>query len=156
MKKLVIFTAFAALICIGAANATANNYEEQQVSNEISFTNDDPTPAITSFVKKYFPKANILIVHPEWDEFDVKLSDGTKLEFTRGFEWKKIDCEHSTIYPNVPAELIPEKISNYINTNFADQGIVKIEKKRRGWDVELSSEIEIKFNKNFVVTKLDD
>ena len=156
MKKLVILTAFAALVCFGATNATAINCETHLASDELSSITDNPTPAITEFVKTYFPKANVQMVKEEWDEYEVRLSDGTQLEFNRNCKWKKIDCEHSTAYNSVPAELIPEQIASYVKTNFADQGIIKIEKKRRGWDIELDNEIEINFNKNFVVTKIDD
>ncbi len=142
MKKLSIITTFIAILfcCMGTTMAQ----------------NDNSNPGITKFVGQYFPKANVLMVNTEWDEYEVTLSDGTQIEFTRSPEWKRIDCEHSTIYTNVPAELIPEPIANYVKTNFADQSIKKIEKKRRGWDIELNSELEIKFNKNFVVTKIDD
>ena len=156
MKKLTIITAFVALICFGTFNVMANDIEKQQVTEGIDIITKDPTPAITEFVKTYFPKASVLIVKPEHDEYEVRLSDGTVLEFTRNFEWKKIDCEHSNTYTAVPAELVPEQIATYVKTNFADQSITKIEKKRRGWEIELSSELEIKFNKNFVVTKIDD
>ena len=142
MKKLSIITAFVAILCFGMTTAKAQN--------------NNSTPEITQFVEQYFPQANILMVNAEWDEYEVRLSDGTQLEFNRGSEWKKIDCEHSSIYTTVPTELIPDRISSYVNTNFAGQSITKIEKKRRGWDVELNSELEIKFNKNFVVTKIDD
>lgn len=156
MKKLTIITAFVALICFGTYNVMANDIEKQQVTEGIDIITKDPTPAITEFVKTYFPKASVLIVKPEHDEYEVRLSDGTELEFTRNFEWKKIDCEHSNTYTAVPAELVPEQIATYVKTNFADQSITKIEKKRKGWEIELSSELEIKFNKNFVVTKIDD
>ena len=156
MKKLTIITAFVALICFGTFNVMANDIEKQQVTEGIDIITKDPTPAITEFVKTYFPKASVLIVKPEHDEYEVRLSDGTELEFTRNFEWKKIDCEHSNTYTAVPAELVPEQIATYVKTNFADQSITKIEKKRRGWEIELSNELEIKFNKNFVVTKIDD
>ena len=156
MKKLTIITAFVALICFGTYNVMANDTENKQVTEGIDIITKDPTPAITEFVKNYFPKASVLIVKPEHDEYEVRLSDGTELEFTRNFEWKKIDCEHSNTYTAVPAELVPEQIAIYVKTNFADQSITKIEKKRRGWEIELSNELEIKFNKNFVVTKIDD
>ena len=156
MKKLAIITAFVTLICFGTYNVMANDIEKQQVTEGIDIITKDPTPAITEFVKTYFPKASVLIVKPEHDEYEVRLSDGTELEFTRNFEWKKIDCEHSNTYTAVPAELVPEQIATYVKTNFADQSITKIEKKRRGWEIELSNELEIKFNKNFVVTKIDD
>ena len=156
MKKLAIITAFVALICFGTYNVMANDIEKQQVTEGIDIITKDPTPAITEFVKTYFPKASVLIVKPEHDEYEVRLSDGTELEFTRNFEWKKIDCEHSNTYTAVPAELVPEQIATYVKTNFVDQSITKIEKKRKGWEIELSNELEIKFNKNFVVTKIDD
>ena len=156
MKRLAFITAFVALICLGTYNVMANTFEKQQFSERIAPITKDPTPAITEFVKTYFPKANVLIVKSEWDEYEVKLSDGTQLEFTRDFEWKKIDCEHSNTYTAVPAELVPEQIATYVKTNLANQSIIKIEKKRRGWEIELNNELEIKFNKNFVVTKIDD
>ncbi len=142
MKKLSIITAFVAILCFGMTTAMAQN--------------NNSNPEITKFVQQYFPKANVLMVNEEWDEYEVRLSDGTQIEFTRKPEWKKIDCEHSTIYPNVPAKLVPEQITNYLNSNFPNQSIVKIEKKRRGWEIELNNELEIGFNKNFVVTKFDD
>ena len=154
MKTLAFIAAFAALVCFGATNATADNHNKQQAS--ISSITDDPTPAITQFVKTYFPKANVQMVHADWDEFEVKLSDGTELEFNRSFEWTKIDCEHSSLYPSVPAELVPEQIASYVKSTFAKQDIVKIEKKGRGWEIELTNDIEIKFNKNFKVTKIGD
>ena len=156
MKKLAIIAAFAALVCFGSNCVIADNYEKQHVFAGIKPLTEDPAPAITEFVKTFFPKANVFMVKPERDEYEVRLTDGTELEFTRGFEWKKIDCEHSTTYAHVPAELVPEQINTYVKTNFNNQDIIKIEKKRRGWEIELSSELEIKFNKNFVVTKIDD
>ena len=142
MKKLSILTAFIAILCFGMTTAMAQN--------------NNSNPEITKFVQQYFPKANVLMVNAEWDEYEVRLSDGTQIEFTHASRWKKVDCEHSTTYTNVPAELVPEQISNYVKTSFANQSIVKIEKKRRSWEIELNSELEIKFDKNFNVIKIDD
>jgi len=140
MKKLGIIMAFVAILCLCISSAMAQN------------TN----PAITQFVGQYFPQATVLMVNSEWDEYEVRLSDGTQIEFNRKAEWKKIDCEHSTTYTNVPAELVPSQIATYVKSNFANQGITKIEKNRRGWEIELNNDLEIKFNKNCAVTKIDD
>ena len=157
MRHLIITTALAFMVSFGSTNAMACQQPKSlEQSKETIFNTDDPTPAITQFVKTYFPKANISMVHPDKDEYEVRLNDGTEIEFTRGFEWKKIDCEHSTSYTNIPAELVPGEITTYVKNNFGTQGIVKIEKKRKGWDIELTNKLEIKFNKNFVVTKMDD
>lgn len=157
MRHSIITAAMAILVSFGSIEVMACQQPKSlEQSKETSFNTDDPTPAITQFVKTYFPKANISMVHPDRDEYEVKLNDGTKIEFTRGFEWKKIDCEHSSSYTNIPAELVPEQITNYVKNNFGSQGITKIEKKRKGWDIELTSKLGIKFNKNFVVTKMDN
>ena len=142
MKKLGIITAFIAILFCGVTTATAQN--------------KNTNPQITKFVEQYFPKANILMVNAEWDEYEVRLSDGTQIEFNKTPEWKKVDCDHSNVYNSVPAALVPEPITTYVKTNFAGQSIIKIEKSRRSWEVELSNDLEIKFDKNFNVTKIDD
>ena len=140
MKKLSIITAFVAILFCGMTSVMAQN------------TN----PAITKFVEQYFPKATIQMVMPDEDDIDVVLNDYTKIEFRLNNEWKKVDCEHSTTYTSVPAELVPEQITAYVNTNFPNTAIKKLEKKFRGWEIELSNRLEIKFNNSFKVTEIDD
>lgn len=141
MKQLGILAAFIAIMGFAMPQAVAQN--------------NNSNPAIVQFVQQYFPEANILTVNSEWDEYEVMLNDGTKLEFNRKAEWKKVDCEHAT-NKVVPAGLVPEQIATYAKTNFAGQAITKIKKERRGWEIELGNSLEIKFNKNFAVTKIDD
>ena len=141
MKHLGILTAFIAIMGFSMSTALAQN-------------NGTNYPVITQFVQQYFPEANILTVNSEWDEYEVLLNDGTKIEFNKSSEWKKIDCEHSAT--GVPAELVPEPIATYAKTNFAGQAITKIEKNRRGWEIELGNRLEVKFNKDFRVTEIDD
>lgn len=140
MKKLSIITAFVAILFCGMTSAMAQN------------TN----PAITQFVEQYFPKATVQMVMPDDDDIDVVLNDYTKIEFKLNYEWKKVDCEHSTTYTCVPATLVPEQITAYVNTNFPNTTIKKLEKKYVGWEIELSNRLEIKFNNSFNVTEIDD
>ena len=138
MKKLIL--AFIAIVSFGFSTAMAQN------------TN----PAITQFVEQYFPKATVQMVMPDDDDIDVVLNDYTKIEFRLNNEWKKVDCEHSTVYTSVPTELVPEQITAYVNSNFPNTVIKKLEKKYMGWEVELNNGLEVKFNKNFRVTEIDD
>ena len=140
MKKLSIITAFVAILFCSVTSAMAQN------------TN----PAITQFVEQYFPKATVQMVMPDEDDIDVVLNDYTKIEFKLNYEWKKVDCEHSTTYTCVPAELVPEQITAYVTTNFPGAIIRKLEKKYMGWEIELNNGLEVKFNKNFRVTEVDD
>lgn len=140
MKKLSIITAFVAILFCGMTTAMAQNNN----------------PAITSFVEQYFPQATIQMVLPDDDDIDVMLSDYTKIEFRLNNEWKKVDCEHATTYLAVPAELVPEQITAYVTNNFPQAVIKKLEKKFAGWEIELNNGLEVKFNNNFNVTKIDD
>ena len=138
MKKLIL--AFIAIVSFGFSTAMAQN------------TN----PAITQFVEQYFPKAAVQMVMPDDDDIDVVLNDYTKIEFRLNNEWKKVDCEHSTTYTSIPAELVPEQITAYVNSNFPNAIIKKLEKKYMGWEIELNNGLELKFNSNFKVMEIDD
>ena len=140
MKKLSIIAAFVAILCFGMTKAMAQN----------------ANPAITQFVTQYFPNATVQMVMPDDDDIDVVLNDYTKIEFRLNNEWKKVDCEHSTMFTAVPATLVPEQITAYVNVNFPGAIIKKLEKKFRGWEIELNNGLELKFNNNFRVTEIDD
>ena len=140
MKRFIF--AFVAIVCFGLSTAMAQN------------TNTNP--AITQFVTQYFPEATIQMVMPDEDDIDVVLNDYTKIEFKLNNEWKKVDCEHATKFISVPATLVPEQITAYVNANFPNTIIKKLEKKFFGWEIELSNGLEVKFNNNFKVTKVDD
>lgn len=141
MKKLGMIMAFVAIMCFGMSSAMAQN------------TN----PAITNFVQQYFPQATVQMVMPDEDDIDVILNDYTKIEFRLNHEWKKVDCEHSTTFTSVPATLVPEQITAYVNANFPNTMIRKLEKKfLGGWEIELSNGLEVKFTSNFRVMEVDD
>ncbi len=140
MKKLIL--AFFAIVSFGFSTAMAQN------------TNTNP--AITQFVTQHFPNATVQMVMPDEDDIDVVLNDYTKIEFRLNNEWKKVDCEHSTTFTAVPATIVPEQITAYVNTSFPGAIIKKLEKKYRGWEIELNNGLELKFNSNFKVMEIDD
>ena len=140
MKKLIL--AFIAIVSFGFSTAMAQN------------TNTNP--AITQFVTQHFPNATVQMVMPDEDDIDVVLNDYTKIEFRLNNEWKKVDCEHSTTFTAVPATIVPEQITAYVNANFPGAIIKKLEKNFRGWEIELNNGLELKFNSNFRVMEIDD
>ena len=109
-------------------------------------------PEINTFVETYFPQVGIQRVELEANEIDVKLTDGTDIDFYLNFDWQSIDCEHATVYGIVPTELVPEQITAYVTANFPNNHIDQIEKKNNGnWEIELDNDHEIKFDANFNV-----
>ena len=84
--------------------------------------------------------------------YDVRLNDGTEVDFDSKGTWDKVDCGFSA----VPAQLVPTAIANYVKANYAGATIVKIDKERHGYDIELSNDLELKFNKQGQLIGFDD
>jgi Mor family transcriptional regulator len=118
--------------------------------------NNSNFPEINTFVSTYFPQVSIQRVELDGNEIDVKLTDGTDIDFYLNFIWQSIDCEHATVYGSVPSELVPVQITDYVTANFPGKHIDSIEKKYNGWEIELSNGLEITFDSNFNVTGFDD
>lgn len=116
--------------------------------------------SIDSFVKTHFPETEIMSNIRDGFDFEVMLSDYTRIEFDSNVfgktpEWDEIDCKHSTIYKVVPAALVPTEIAEHVNRLHSGKNIVKISKDRLGWDIELSNGIEIEFDRKFRVIEID-
>lgn len=116
----------------------------------------DLPAAAQSVIEQYFKGKTVTFVQKDADglksNYDVVLSDGTKLEFDKKGEWKEIDSK-----PNdVPAGLIPTAITDYVRQSYPDARIIQIERYRNGYEVDLSNGLEVRFNKQMKVTKVDD
>lgn len=119
---------------------------------------DTPIPvdqlpeAARTFVQANFKGQKIVYAEKDWNSFECRLKDGTKIEFTKKGAWKKIDRKKDA----VPAELVPEVIREYVKANFEDCIITKIDKERYGYDIELSNDIDLKFNYQGAFIGMDD
>ena len=112
--------------------------------------------AAKTFVKKNFPNTAISYVTKEMEfmgaTYEARLADGTEIDFDKKGNWDKVDCQLKA----VPAALIPAEISQFVKTNHPDAIIVKIDKERYGYDIELSNDLELKFNKKGQLIGIDD
>ena len=80
------------------------------------------------------------------------LADGTKIEFTKKGAWKKIDRKAAA----VPEAIVPAAIQEYVKANFEGCMVTKIDKERYGYDIELSNDMDLKFNFQGVLIGMDD
>ncbi len=108
-------------------------------------------------IKKYFPDQSVALVKMEREfsgkSYEVIFTNGNKAEFDNKGVWKEINCK----YTELPQEVIPQKISSYVKTNYPDSKIIKIEKKSRNrYEIELANGLELEFDANFNVTNIDD
>ena len=111
--------------------------------------------AAKAFIKAHFPGRPI--AYAEKDGFlnptyEAQLVDGTQIDFDKDGNWDKVDCNLNA----VPTALIPASIAAYVHSNFPDCFIVKIDKERYGFEIELSNDLELKFNKQGQLLYIDD
>lgn len=143
MKKL-----FLSALCLLMATANVCWAKDKVVKTE-------KLPAVVQqFVKSNFPNAKIVSVTQESDDLDynLKLSNGMKLEFDKSNEWSEICNKKGAI----PSNLIPQGVTNYVKQKYPHTSIVSIERGSKGYDVKLNNHKHFQLSKNFKPTKFKD
>lgn len=112
--------------------------------------------AARNFINRHFTKPQISYIKVESEfmqskRYEVLLADRTELEFDNKGNWIEVDCKKTA----VPAALVPVYVKSYVETNFPNEIITKIENKR-GIEVELSNDLSFRFNKNGKLVEMDD
>lgn len=115
--------------------------------DKYSINREDLPESARQFLTTYFPKAKIGMIKTDKHllkktDYDVKLVNGTKIEFTNSGKWTSVDCKDR----EVPKDIIPKAIRNYVAKNFPDVKIVRIEKTSTKYEVGLSDDVELLFN----------
>lgn len=138
MKKIL----FAAAICCLALSVVSCN-------KAIPF--EALPQSAKDFVKDNFPEMTVPFVKAEIFEYEMRLIDGTEIEFNRKGEWTKVEMEHSVL-PESIIDALPEPIGKYLESTFPG---VPLEKVSRGfmhsYELELVNDIELKFNSEGVL-----
>ena len=109
---------------------------------------------VISFLDTHFSGIEVRSVIKDYDnstyEFEVYLSNGTRIELSRRGEWRNVENHLA----GVPHSVIPNKILTYIAENYPDQMIIGIERDRQ-IDVELKGGVELVFSLNEDFVKFD-
>lgn len=96
---------------------------------------------------EYFPKAKISVIKVDRHllkktDYDVKLVNGTKIEFNSKGKWTNVDCGKK----EVPEGLLKKAIRNNVNRKFPDTKIVRVKKVTWGFEIGLSNGKSLKFD----------
>lgn len=149
MKKLLLML----LLLLGGAGVASAFVDSYVIDRE------NLPEAARQMLSEYFPKAKVSLIKVDRHllkktDYDVKLVNGTKIEFNNAGKWKSVDCKTRA----VPEGLISKPIRKYVDKNFPGVKIVKIEKKNWGSEIELSDGVELKFDLlgSFKSMKMDD
>lgn len=109
-----------------------------------------------SFIKSHFPNSEVSYATMDRDfsstDYEVALSCGTKIEFDGDGEWTEVDCRRNA----VSSAIIPEQLKAYVDSNYPTQDICDIQRDKRGWDIKLTSGLELEFDNSFRLVEIDD
>ena len=140
MKQLII--AFTTLLAAAMLVSCEHNYSVKGYKNL--------PPEAKSTIENHFPGIDVIRVETDRDDgkitYDVTLSNGIEIEFDSDGRWTDIDGNRAT---SLPDGLIPTQILEYVNQNFAGAKITGIDRRYRGYEVELDNGVELKFDENF-------
>lgn len=103
-----------------------------------------------AFIAQYFSESSVVIVEMEEDgdgmaEYEVWLNDGTKIDFDLQGEWKTVARKKT----GVPLKLIPQQIVDFVTTKYPDNVVTKFSRKDYGYKLELSDDMDLRFNKQY-------
>lgn len=112
--------------------------------------------AAKEFIHKHFNGEQVSQVVLDNDildnEYTVVFASGAKLEFNGDGSWKEIDCR----YAEVPHNLVPEKIHDYLKTNYPNSKVRELKREHGGWEVKITGGLELTFNRDFKLVDIDD
>ena len=137
MRQLII--AFTTLLAAAMLVSCEHNYSVKGYKNL--------PPEAKSTIENHFPGIDVIRVETDHDDgkitYDVTLSNGIEIEFDSDGRWTDIDGNRAT---SLPDGLIPAQILEYVNQNFAGAKITGIDRRYRGYEVELDNGVELKFD----------
>lgn len=108
-----------------------------------------------TLIESHFDRERVVSVTKDHDrrtEYEVRMADGTELEFDGNGEWTKLTMAQG----GVPTALVPEAIANRVATEMPAATIVEIERHGRGFEIELSDRREMLFDATGNLIKIDD
>lgn len=142
LKLLPLF--FVAVFALGATSCS-DDKDEPVSSAEL------PVKA-KEFVSTYFPTATITLTTKDKDEYEVILSEGTRIDFNKAGEWKDVDAAAGK---TIPSGFYPSAIDENVAEVSPEAGINEISKENYGYEVELLSGVEMRFDHNGAFISFD-
>lgn len=136
MKKILLL--LMALV-VSATAAMADSY---------TIKREKLPEAAQQFLTEHFPKAKVAMIKVDRHllkktDYDVKLVDGTKIEFSNAGKWTSVSRKQGKA---VPDGIVPKAIRRYVTKNYPGETITEIEKKSSHYEVELSAGVELRFS----------
>lgn len=146
MKRLLTILALAAIVALGASAKGSYSHDASVL----------PEAARTTIANNCKAKVSVVKIDKDFgriSEYEVILNDGTEISFDTKGNWKNVETNKEK---SVPSAFVPEGVRKYVAANHKGQRVVGIEKEHKGYDVELSNGIDMKFSLDGQFLRYDD
>lgn len=111
-----------------------------------------------SFLSKHFPETQVSGVEQDDDnDVEVSLENGIRIKFDRRGTWEEINTKKNGMSESLQ-KLLPSNVITYINRNYPNRSIRKVERKKYGYQVTLNKPdaVTLRFTKGGAPISLDD
>ena len=110
-----------------------------------------------TYARTHFSESDVASVWKDTEmllveDYTVVLNNGLEIDFYPNGDWKEVKSRGTEI----PSKIIPGGISQYVSQNYNGQRIKELKKKRYGYKVELSGDIDLEFSQNEKFLRIDD
>lgn len=99
--------------------------------------------AARTFIEHYFPTETCVYSERDRDdgqrEYEVRLSNGTEIQFNGSGDWKKVDCK----YLFLPDGIVPAAIVADLAVRYPGVGIYKAERERGGYEISITNGLKL-------------
>lgn len=153
MKKYIL--AFSLFTFIGFTTISCNN--DDDTNTEVINYSTVPENS-KRFITDYFSNNTITVVEKKRTAntngavYEVKFSNRDEIEFDVNGDWVKVEAEGRNA---IPTGFILPTIVNYVTTNYSTFSINQIEKNTFGFEVELTNDLDLIFDKNGEFVRID-
>ncbi len=139
MKKVFLFTL---AFCMLSVMAFADD----------RYVDPSKLPASAkTFLNTYFKGVEVVSSTVDFDSYDVYLSNGVEIDFTKAGAWDTVDGN----YQAIPTGFIPKSVLSAVKGFNANAKIVKIDKEWNGYEVDLDSGHDLKISTAGKIIEVD-
>lgn len=105
------------------------------------------------FISTHFKDSKINLVEKDWDGYEVKLSNGTEIDFKSNGDFKEIDGN----YKAIPDTILPDILAKAKQSQNGAK-LMEIEKKWNGYELKFDNNMEVYIDEKGEIKgqKLDD
>ena len=110
--------------------------------------NQLPLPA-RNFINRHFTKPQVAHIKIDKDllesaKYEVLLTDGTEIDFDSKGNWEEVSASKGHA---VPVSVVPSFAVSYLKEHNFTEPVTKVERDRNGYEVELSTGVELNVGK---------